>query len=83
MAKSAQSSVPTLFQTPSLTHPSVTLLPQLCNHPKLVLPPGSDEYRKAEERAGTSLDEIRHSSKLSALKQLLQDCGIGIQQEGE
>lgn len=54
----------------------------MCNHPKLVLQPGSEEYRAAEEQAGSSLNEIRHSSKLQALKQLLQDCGIGIQQEG-
>ncbi|XP_068631717.1 TATA-binding protein-associated factor 172 [Battus philenor] len=55
-------------------------LQNVCNHPKLVLTP---EHPEAERIAAelavqrSSLDDIQHSAKLPALKQLLLDCGIG------
>ncbi|CAK1596473.1 unnamed protein product [Parnassius mnemosyne] len=56
-------------------------LQNVCNHPKLVLTPEHPEAaRVAQELAAhhSSLDDIHHSAKLPALKQLLLDCGIGI-----
>lgn len=56
-------------------------LKNVCNHPKLVLTemhPQYKEIRKSLENERTTLDDINHSSKLKALKQLLLDCGIGI-----
>lgn len=55
-------------------------LQNVCNHPKLVLKPHHPEYQnilKDLQRHHTSLDDIEHSAKLPALKQLLLDCGIG------
>lgn len=55
-------------------------LQNVCNHPKLVLKPHHPEYQNIIsdlQRSKTSLDEIEHSAKLPALKQLLLDCGIG------
>ncbi|XP_067645807.1 TATA-binding protein-associated factor 172 [Eurosta solidaginis] len=59
-------------------------LQNVCNHPKLVLTPKHSEYMKiAQElqQQQSSLDDIEHSAKLPALKQLLLDCGIGVQTE--
>lgn len=55
-------------------------LQNVCNHPKLVLKPHHPEYQAIIadlQRNRTSLDDIDHSAKLPALKQLLLDCGIG------
>ncbi|XP_055637226.1 TATA-binding protein-associated factor 172 [Toxorhynchites rutilus septentrionalis] len=55
-------------------------LQNVCNHPKLVLQPSHPEYQTIVSeftRNGTSLNDIEHSAKLPALKQLLLDCGIG------
>ncbi|XP_045535589.1 TATA-binding protein-associated factor 172 [Papilio machaon] len=55
-------------------------LQNVCNHPKLVLTPEHPEAaRISAELAAqrSSLDDIHHSAKLPALKQLLLDCGIG------
>ncbi|KAK6642823.1 hypothetical protein RUM43_004325 [Polyplax serrata] len=55
-------------------------LQNVCNHPKLVLTPQHPEYEKVMAQLaqqGTSMDDIQHSCKLPALKQLLLDCGIG------
>ncbi|XP_068152549.1 TATA-binding protein-associated factor 172 [Drosophila tropicalis] len=58
-------------------------LQNVCNHPKLVL-------RQSEELgpivtqlalSNSTLDDIENSAKLPALKQLLLDCGIGVQTE--
>nr|XP_049699746.1 TATA-binding protein-associated factor 172 [Helicoverpa armigera] len=55
-------------------------LQNVCNHPKLVLtaehPEARAIARKLQEQH-SSLDDIHHSAKLPALKQLLLDCGIG------
>ncbi|XP_061600766.1 TATA-binding protein-associated factor 172 isoform X3 [Cololabis saira] len=55
-------------------------LRKLCNHPSLVLTSQHPEYKHiTEQLAGqnTSLRDIQHAPKLSALKQLLLDCGLG------
>lgn len=59
-------------------------LQNVCNHPKLVLTPKHSEYAKITlelQKQQSSLDDIEHSAKLPALKQLLLDCGIGVQTE--
>ncbi|OCT71624.1 TATA-binding protein-associated factor 172 [Xenopus laevis] len=55
-------------------------LRKLCNHPALVLTTQHPEYKKISEQLGvqsSSLRDIQHAPKLSALKQLLLDCGLG------
>lgn len=59
-------------------------LQNVCNHPKLVLKPHHPEYQSIIadlQRNRTSLDDIDHSAKLPALKQLLLDCGIGTEND--
>ncbi|XP_075146462.1 histone acetyltransferase 1 [Haematobia irritans] len=59
-------------------------LQNVCNHPKLVLLPKHPEYLKITQELQmqqSSLNDIEHSAKLPALKQLLLDCGIGVQTE--
>jgi TATA-binding protein-associated factor len=56
-------------------------LRKVCNHPKLVLTPQHPQYevfRKQLETEKSSLSDLQHASKLLALKQLLLDCGIGV-----
>ncbi|XP_043911576.1 TATA-binding protein-associated factor 172 [Protopterus annectens] len=55
-------------------------LRKLCNHPALVLTVQHPEYRRIVEHLAahnSSLHDIQHAPKLSALKQLLLDCGLG------
>ncbi|KAL3274370.1 hypothetical protein HHI36_015768 [Cryptolaemus montrouzieri] len=55
-------------------------LQNVCNHPKLVLNPTHPHYHdiiNKLQQGQSELDDINHSAKLPALKQLLQDCGIG------
>ncbi|KAA0718268.1 TATA-binding protein-associated factor 172 [Triplophysa tibetana] len=55
-------------------------LRKLCNHPALVLTPQHPEYKHIIEQLASqhsSLRDIQHAPKLSALKQLLLDCGLG------
>ncbi|KAM9365366.1 TATA-binding protein-associated factor 172 isoform 2-T2 [Pholidichthys leucotaenia] len=55
-------------------------LRKLCNHPSLVLTPQHPEYKRITEQLASqnsSLRDIQHAPKLSALKQLLLDCGLG------
>ncbi|EDV43563.1 uncharacterized protein Dana_GF18554 [Drosophila ananassae] len=58
-------------------------LQNVCNHPKLVLRQSEDLAQVSAQLAqsNSSLDDIEHSAKLPALKQLLLDCGIGVQTE--
>ncbi|XP_062121564.1 LOW QUALITY PROTEIN: TATA-binding protein-associated factor 172 [Drosophila sulfurigaster albostrigata] len=59
-------------------------LQNVCNHPKLVLRQSNDERVNIAAQLAlshSSLDDIEHSAKLPALKQLLLDCGIGVQTE--
>ncbi|KAJ3416125.1 btaf1 RNA polymerase II, B-TFIID transcription factor-associated, 170kDa [Chytridiales sp. JEL 0842] len=59
-------------------------LRKLCNHPSLVLKPEHPRYGtvmadlKAE---GSSLNDIKHAPKITALGQILQDCGIGVESQ--
>ncbi|KXJ74274.1 hypothetical protein RP20_CCG014039 [Aedes albopictus] len=55
-------------------------LQNVCNHPKLVLQPSHPEYQTILSEI-SSMDDIEHSAKLPALKQLLLDCGIGTNNE--
>ncbi|XP_039995012.1 TATA-binding protein-associated factor 172 [Xiphias gladius] len=55
-------------------------LRKLCNHPSLVLTLQHPEYKRITEQLASqnsSLRDIQHAPKLSALKQLLLDCGLG------
>ncbi|CAB3253146.1 unnamed protein product [Arctia plantaginis] len=55
-------------------------LQNVCNHPKLVLTPDHPEaaaIARQLQSQNSTLDDIEHSAKLPALKQLLLDCGIG------
>ncbi|CAD7093413.1 unnamed protein product [Hermetia illucens] len=57
-------------------------LQNVCNHPKLVLSQNHPEFAKIQNDlacCNKSLDDIEHSAKLPALKQLLLDCGIGVE----
>ena len=55
-------------------------LRKVCNHPKLVLNDEHDKFLEVQQMlrsSNTTLDDISHSGKLPALKDLLQQCGIG------
>ncbi|KAL1494003.1 hypothetical protein ABEB36_009678 [Hypothenemus hampei] len=56
-------------------------LQNVCNHPKLVLNPAHPQFQNISaqlQQTNSKLDDICHSAKLPALKQLLNDCGIGL-----
>lgn len=60
-------------------------LRKVCNHPKLVLEPGHPDYAnitKQLKEQNTNLSDVSNAAKLSALKQLLLDCGIGLGDAG-
>ncbi|KAK5990175.1 TATA-binding protein-associated factor mot1 [Cladobotryum mycophilum] len=53
---------------------------KLCNSPAMVMKPGTDVYsdtQKILQKQGTSIEDVQHAPKLTALKDLLVDCGIG------
>lgn len=53
---------------------------KLCNSPALVMKPGNsvyDETQKILQKQGTSVEDPSHAPKLTALRDLLVDCGIG------
>ncbi|XP_037533534.1 TATA-binding protein-associated factor 172 [Nematolebias whitei] len=55
-------------------------LRKLCNHPSLVLTQQHPEYKRITEQLAaqnSGLRDIQHAPKLSALRQLLLDCGLG------
>ncbi|KAK6196856.1 hypothetical protein LQW54_011119 [Pestalotiopsis sp. IQ-011] len=55
---------------------------KLCNSPALVMTPANklyDDTQKFLAKQGTSIDDIVHAPKLTALKDLLIDCGIGVE----
>ncbi|KAL9644607.1 hypothetical protein ABK040_015346 [Willaertia magna] len=60
-------------------------LRKLCNHPCLVLNPEHPMYTTISQeikKQGYEVNDVHLSPKLLALKQLLNDCGIGLQNEG-
>ncbi|XP_054706279.1 TATA-binding protein-associated factor 172-like [Uloborus diversus] len=55
-------------------------LRKVCNHPKLVLSSNHPQFEvisKQLKEQNSSLQDVNHAAKLCALRQLLQDCGIG------
>ncbi|KAL1900816.1 TATA-binding protein-associated factor mot1 [Ceratocystis pirilliformis] len=55
---------------------------KLCNSPALVMKPGHKSYddtQKFLSKQGTSLEDPNHAPKLTALRDLLVDCGIGVE----
>ncbi|GFQ73279.1 TATA-binding protein-associated factor 172 [Trichonephila clavata] len=73
--------------TPGTSHvfQALQYLRKVCNHPKLVLSPNHPEFEsvtKDLKEQNSSLKDINHAAKLCALRQLLQDCGIGISNPG-
>lgn len=83
-----ESTPPTDTRANSRSHvfQALQYLKNVCNHPKLVLTEKHSQYceiKKTLDDEKTSLDDILHSSKLKALKQLLLDCGIGIANQAD
>lgn len=55
---------------------------KLCNSPAMVMKPGNtlyDDTQKILQKQGTSIEDIQHAPKLTALRDLLVDCGIGVE----
>lgn len=55
---------------------------KLCNSPALVMKPGHRAYEDTQRflaKQNTSLDDPAHAPKLTALRDLLVDCGIGVE----
>lgn len=53
---------------------------KLCNSPALVMKEGHKQYEETQRylaKQGTSLKDVIHAPKLTALRDLLVDCGIG------
>ncbi|CAK7263713.1 TATA-binding protein-associated factor mot1 [Sporothrix epigloea] len=58
---------------------------KLCNSPSLVMKPGHRMYEETQrvlERQGSSVEDPKHAPKLTALRDLLVDCGIGTEGDG-
>ncbi|XP_076818589.1 TATA-binding protein-associated factor 172-like [Clavelina lepadiformis] len=56
-------------------------LQKVCNHPLFVVTPNHPQFKPILgqlKNANTSLHDIKHATKLTALRQLLLDCGIGV-----
>ncbi|CAJ0752198.1 15832_t:CDS:10 [Entrophospora sp. SA101] len=61
-------------------------LRKLCNHPLLVMNEKHPQYNKVMDRlknTRSSLRDLENAPKLLALKQLLLDCGIGVNNDTE
>ncbi|KAI1410650.1 hypothetical protein F5Y13DRAFT_202118 [Hypoxylon sp. FL1857] len=55
---------------------------KLCNSPALVMTPSNKMYEDTQRflaKQGTSIEDPVHAPKLTALKDLLVDCGIGVE----
>lgn len=53
---------------------------KLCNSPAMVMKPGMPVYEETQKilaKRGSSVEDVVHAPKLTALKDLLVDCGIG------
>lgn len=58
---------------------------KLCNSPSLVLRENHKQYPSIQSqlaRQGSSVRDVKHAPKLTALRDLLQDCGIGVDSSG-
>ncbi|KAF2837780.1 putative TBP associated factor [Patellaria atrata CBS 101060] len=58
---------------------------KLCNSPALVMKEGHKQYAAIQsylQSKNSSLQDIAHAPKLGALKDLLVDCGIGVESTG-
>ncbi|TDZ29364.1 putative helicase mot1 [Colletotrichum spinosum] len=56
---------------------------KLCNSPAMVMKPGHnmyDETQRILSKQNTSLEDPVHAPKLTALRDLLVDCGIGVEE---
>jgi TATA-binding protein-associated factor len=56
-------------------------LRKVVNHPSLVLKPDHPKWAQIQAQlhsTGTSINDIKHSGKLVALRELLMECGIGL-----
>ncbi|RFU25865.1 hypothetical protein B7463_g10473, partial [Scytalidium lignicola] len=59
---------------------------KLCNSPALVMKEGHKQYEETQRilaKQGTSLRDPAHAPKLTALRDLLVDCGIGVEPSSE
>jgi TATA-binding protein-associated factor len=59
---------------------------KLCNSPALVMKEGHKQYEDTQRllaKQGTSLRDPVHAPKLTALRDLLVDCGIGTEPSSE
>ncbi|KAF4622680.1 hypothetical protein G7Y89_g14347 [Cudoniella acicularis] len=59
---------------------------KLCNSPALVMKEGHKQYEETQRllaKQGTSLRDPAHAPKLTALRDLLVDCGIGTEPSSE
>jgi TATA-binding protein-associated factor len=59
---------------------------KLCNSPALVMKEGHKQYDEIQRllaKEGTSLRDPAHAPKLTALRDLLIDCGIGVENSAE
>ena len=59
---------------------------KLCNSPSLVVKEGHKQYETIQRQLAlqrSSLKDIAHAPKLTALRDLLVDCGIGSDSQGE
>uniref|UniRef100_H2YV60 TATA-binding protein-associated factor 172 n=1 Tax=Ciona savignyi TaxID=51511 RepID=H2YV60_CIOSA len=69
-----------LVRSTSHVFQALQYLQKVCNHPLLVLIPSHPQYNAIMsqlKKLKSSLHDIKHASKLTALQQLLLDCGIG------
>lgn len=56
---------------------------KLCNSPAMVMKPGHnlyDDTQRLLNKSGTSIEDPSHAPKLTALRDLLVDCGIGVEE---
>lgn len=59
---------------------------KLCNSPALVMKEGHKQYEETQRllaKEGTSLRDPVHAPKLTALRDLLVDCGIGVENSAD
>jgi len=63
------------------TFQALHYLRKLCNHPLLVLTPEHPEYQKVTtelRNSNSDLHDLQHAPKVTALRSLLNECGIGL-----